>query len=189
MIADMDSDGEPADDHAAHEGHGHAHAVHHGDTLKHYVDAARVASAVRELAEGWTKPGVKLLELAEKIEQEIQSQGAKMGFQACLSLNECAAHDTPKIGDVRVLSETDTVKVDFGVHQEGCIIDQAFTFSADNQHTALIDASKQALEDALSVMRAGKSVRDVGAAIESAITKKGFKPIMNLCGHNLMPWT
>ncbi len=172
-----------------HSGHGHAHADHHGEMLKHYLEAARVASSVREMAEGWTKPGVPLLELAEKIEKEIQNQGGQMGFQACLSLNACAAHDTPKIGDARLLSETDTVKVDFGVHQEGCIIDQAFTFSADNQNASLIEASKQALEDALSVMRAGKSVRDVGEAIEAAIVKKGFKPIMNLCGHSLAPWT
>lgn len=154
----------------------------------HYLEAARVASSVREIAEDLVKPGAKLLDVAEKIESEIVRQGAFMGFQACLSLNEAAAHDTPAMNDERVLTESDVVKVDFGVHVEGCIIDQAFTFNASNEHEKLIAASKQALEDALSVMRAGKTTKDVGLAISRAITTAGFTPIENLCGHSLAPW-
>ncbi|MBI4361374.1 type II methionyl aminopeptidase [Candidatus Micrarchaeota archaeon] len=158
------------------------------DEHLHYLEAARVAASVREIAEDFVKPGVKLLDAAEKIESEIQSQGAFMGFQACLSLNEAAAHDTPAMNDGRVLKDSDVVKVDFGVHVEGCIIDQAFTFNASNEHEKLVSASKQALDDALSVMRAGKTVKDVGQAISDAITKAGFRPIENLCGHSLAPW-
>ncbi|HLD75507.1 MAG TPA: type II methionyl aminopeptidase, partial [Candidatus Norongarragalinales archaeon] len=105
-----------------------------------------------------------------------------------LSLNEEAAHDTPLINDPRVLSENDLVKVDFGVHVEGCIVDQSFSFCGNNENDPLIQASRQALEDGLSVARAGKNVRDVGKAISDAITTRGFKPVENLCGHSLEPY-
>ncbi|MBI2445832.1 type II methionyl aminopeptidase [Candidatus Micrarchaeota archaeon] len=171
-----------------HASHGHAHAGHHGDTLKHYLEAARVAVSVRSFAEDYVKPGLKLLDIAEKIEAEITEQGAAPAFPCNLSLNEEAAHDTPLIGDERVLKDSDVLKVDFGVHVEGHIVDQAFTVNFDNQHAKMIEAAQQALQDALSVMKAGANVRDVGAAIEEAIVTRGFQPVENLCGHSLAPY-
>jgi len=171
-----------------HAGHGHASADHHGDTHKHYLEAARVATSVRSFAEDFVKPGLKLLDIAEKIEAEITEQGAAPAFPCNLSLNEEAAHDTPLIGDERILKESDVLKVDFGVHVEGCIVDQAFTVNTDNQYAKLIEAAENALQDALSVMKAGANVREVGQAIQDAIVKRGFKPVENLCGHSLAPY-
>ncbi len=185
-----DDAGENHGDHDEHEhsGHGHAHPGHHGDTFKHYLEAARVAVSVRQFAEDYVKAGMKLLDIAEKIESEITQQGGAPAFPCNLSLNEEAAHDTPLIGDERVLLESDVVKVDFGVHVKGHIVDQSFTYNADNSHAKLIEAAEQALQDALSVMRAGKTTADVGAAIQDAITSRGFKPVENLCGHSLAPY-
>lgn len=171
-----------------HSGHGHANAEHHGDTLKHYLEAARVAVSVRSFAEEFVKPGMSLLDIAEKIEAEITEQGGAPAFPCNLSLNEEAAHDTPLIGDTRTLSESDVLKVDFGVHVKGHIVDQAFTVNFDNQHAKLIEAAEEALQDALSVMRAGANVHQVGAAIQDAIVKRGYKPVENLCGHSLAPY-
>lgn len=163
-------------------------AENQGEDIKKYVEAARVASSIREFAEDLIKPGMKMAEIAEKIEAEIASQGAEYAFPVNLSVNEEAAHDTAKIGDERVLGEKDLLKVDIGVHIDGYIIDQAFTFSASNEHEKLIEASKQALEDAISVIRVGKTTKDAGQAIYDAITSRGFKPIENLCGHALAPY-
>ncbi len=159
------------------------------EEIKRYLEAARVAVGVREFAEDYVKPGLKLLDIAERIEAEILTQGAQVAFPANLSLNEEAAHDTPAINDERVLKETDVLKVDIGTHVEGCIVDQAFTYNANNEYVKLIEASQQALQDAISVMRAGTNVRDIGQAIQDAITSRGFKPIENLCGHALAPYT
>lgn len=158
------------------------------DELKNYLAAARVASSVREFAEGYVKAGLKLLDIAERLENEIVTQGADWAFPVNLSLNEEAAHDTPTIADERVLGENDLVKVDFGVHVEGCIVDQSFSFCANNENAKLIEASRQALEDALSIAKAGRNVREIGQVISDAITSRGFKPVENLCGHSLEPY-
>ena len=67
-----------------------------------------------------------------------------IGFPIGLSINECAAHWTPNPGEKRVLEETDLVKVDFGVHYDGCIIDSAFSFSLSDKYDALIKIGKDA---------------------------------------------
>ncbi|MCL4388057.1 M24 family metallopeptidase, partial [Candidatus Marsarchaeota archaeon] len=50
---------------------------------------------------------------------------------------------------------------------------------------ALAEAAKEALDNAISIVRAGTKVRDIGKEIASTIEKKGFKPIKNLGGHGV----
>ena len=156
--------------------------------LKSYLEAARIASSVRATAEELAVEGAKLLDVAKGIEDEITKAGGGIAFPVNTSINEEAAHYTPKISDERVLKKDDVVKVDFGVHVEGCVIDQAFSVNPSNEHAKLVEASEAALRDALAVMKAGVCVKDIGAAIESAIVSRGFKPIENLCGHSLEPY-
>lgn len=153
-----------------------------------YVKAAQIASSVRAVAEDAVKPGVKLLDLAVELENEIKTSGGEFAFPVNISLNEIAAHYTPPEGDETVFTEEHVAKVDFGVHVDGCIIDQAFTVDLTGENAKLVEASEAALADALSVMRAGASVSKVGAAIQKAIESRGFKPIENLSGHALEPF-
>ena len=50
----------------------------------------------------------------------------KLFFTGC-SLNHCAAHFTPNAGDKTVLKYDDVMKIDFGTHINGRIVDCAFT--------------------------------------------------------------
>lgn len=71
--------------------------------------------------------------MCEKIEEMnrklIKENGLKagIGFPTGCSLNNVAAHYTPNGGDNTVLSYGDVMKVDFGTHINGRIIDCAFT--------------------------------------------------------------
>lgn len=159
------------------------------DELKNYVEAARVAASVRETALDLIKPGVTLLSVAEALEEEIIAAKAKPAFPINISINEAAAHYTPKTGDEKVFGEKDLVKVDVGVHSNGFINDSAFSIDLSGERVKLVEASERALENALSVMRAGKNVRDVGAEIQKTIEGYGFKPVENLCGHALDAFT
>jgi methionyl aminopeptidase len=155
------------------------------DELKNYIEAARVAASVREIAQDLVKPGVTLLSVAETLEAEITAAKAKPAFPINISLNEAAAHYTPKAGDEKVFSEKDLVKVDVGVHVNGFINDSALSIDLSGENAKLVEASERALENAISVMRAGKNVRDIGAEIQKTIESFGFKPVENLCGHSL----
>jgi methionyl aminopeptidase len=153
--------------------------------LKNYVEAARVAAGVRETALELVKPGASLLELARAVENEIRGDGAKPAFPVNVGINDVAAHYTPKSGDDARFGEKDVVKIDYGVHSHGFIIDAAFTVDLSGENGKLVEAAEAALNEATSTIKAGVNVREVGAAIQKTIEGKGFKPIENLCGHSL----
>lgn len=157
------------------------------DELKNYLQAARIHAAAQELAESLVKEGAGVLKTVEAIEKEIVDSGGKPAFPINISFDHEAAHNTPVTGDARVFKK-EVVKVDIGVHVEGCIIDAGFTVDLSGEHGKLVEASKRALEDALSVIKAGRKAKEVGVIVQKTIESYGFKPVENLTGHLLEPY-
>ncbi len=150
--------------------------------------AGSIAKQSRAYAAALVKPGVPLLEIAEKTEAFIVEKGGRPAFPVNLSSNSLAAHSTPSAQDASVVGESDVVKVDVGVHIDGWIADTAVTVDVGGNAGKLLESAQKALEAALSVAKAGVSVNAIGAEIEHAIASAGFKPIENLCGHSLEQW-
>jgi methionyl aminopeptidase len=176
------------------------------DFLTDYRRGAEVHRQVRKWAQSWIKPGMGLTEIANGIEDSVRAltghQGleegdaikAGMGFPTGLSINHCAAHYTPNAGNKMVLQQEDVMKVDFGVHINGRIVDSAFTMTFDPVYDNLIQACKDATN--AGVREAGIDVRmsDIGAAIQEVMESyeceiKGqtypVKCIRNLNGHSI----
>lgn len=141
-----------------------------------------VSEAVEKIA-----PGVKLLEIAEFLENRIIEMGAQPAFPCNISINSDAAHFTPKKNDDRVFKKGDVVKLDVGAHIDGYIADMAVTVDLGD-NSELVKAAKEALYAAIDVVRAGVSVSEIGKTIEDTIKGYGFKPIVNLTGHGLLPY-
>jgi len=131
------------------------------------------------------KPGVKLEEVAEKVESYIRELGGQPAFPLNISINEVAAHRTPMIGDDEVIPEESVVKVDIGVHFNGYIADTAVTLVFNDKYNKLAEAAADALEKALLAVGPGVRFSKVGAVIETTIKKHGYKAIKNLSGHSL----
>lgn len=115
----------------------------------------------------------------------VLKEGMKLAFPLNVSVNEMAAHYTPSIDDERVFGEKDIVKIDSGVHKDGYIADAAVTVDLSGENGKLIEAAEEALENAVSVIRAGVTTKEIGKTIEDTIVKYGFRPIENLTGHVL----
>jgi methionyl aminopeptidase len=130
------------------------------------------------------KPGSLLLDVAEAVEKHINSK-AKCAFPCNISIGNQAAHYTPSIGDKKVFGDNDVVKLDCGAQVNGYIGDSALTVDLSGENTALVEASREALDAALSIVKPGVTSSELGAAIEKVIEAKGFKPIRNLTGHVL----
>jgi len=150
-----------------------------------YKKAGKIAEQAITFARSKAKVGLELLDLAEGIENRIIELGGKPAFPLNLSANEQAAHYTPKINDEKIIGERDVLKIDIGVHVNGFIADCSFTVDFSGENGKLLEASKTALQNALSTARAGVKVSKIGAEIEKTIKSYGFKPVENLCGHSL----
>ncbi|GAA5924512.1 hypothetical protein JCM10213_004595 [Rhodosporidiobolus nylandii] len=165
--------------------------------------AAEVHRQVRKYARQTIKPGMTMTEIAELIENgtralvEENGMQSGIGFPTGLSRNHCAAHYTPNAGDKIVLQHEDVLKVDFGVHVNGRIVDSAFTLNWEPTYDNLLAAVKDATET--GVREAGIDVRmgDIGAAIQEAMESyevevdgktHQVKSIRNLTGHNIEPY-
>ncbi len=155
------------------------------EVLKKYRQAGKIASEVREWSKKLINPGAKALEVAESVEQRIKDKGAGIAFPCNVSLNDAAAHYTPSAKDELTFGEEDLVTIDLGAHIDGYIADTAYTMDLSGENGELVKASEEALKAAISTVRAGVSVSEIGEAIEEAIKARGFKPIENLTGHEL----
>ena len=71
-----------------------------------------------------------------------------IAFPAGLCLNNMAAHWTPSQKSTENFRPDDILKIDFGVHVDGIIVDSAFTVKgryADCRYDSIINASKEAV--------------------------------------------
>ena len=150
-----------------------------------YKKAGKIAAKVLDEAIKLIKPEVKLVEIADFVERKIVELGGKPAFPCNISINERAAHYTPKIGDESVFKEGDYVKLDIGVHVDGYIADVAKTVIVGSGRDDLIRASEDALKEAIKAIEPGVSTSYVGGIIEETIKSYGYKPIINLTGHKL----
>ena len=75
----------------------------------------------------------------------INENGLKAGlaFPTGCSINHCAAHYTPNAGDPTVLGVDDVVKMDFGTHINGRIIDCAWTMTFNEKFDPLVNAVRE----------------------------------------------
>ncbi len=158
------------------------------EKIEKTLKAGEILKKVKKELPSIVKPGKKLLEIAEYVENRIVELGGKPAFPCNISINSDAAHFTPKKGDERVLQEDSVVKVDIGAHVDGYVADTAVTFDLSGENQKLVEAAEKALENAISTVKSGIDVSKVGKVIEETIESFGFRPVYNLTGHGLERW-
>ncbi len=164
--------------------------------IENYKKAGKIISKVRNKAVKYVKEDMKLLELAEFVENEIIESGAKVAFPCNVSVNEVTAHYTPPSDDEKVFKSGDLVKIDLGAHIDGYIADTAISVIIGDdipteeleKHEKMILASQEGLEYAINNIKAGVEIGKVGEGIEKAINARGFNSVSNLTGHSMDRW-
>ncbi len=156
------------------------------DVYEKYRLAGKIASEARDFGVGLIKKDVSLLEVAKKIEKRIIDNGAGLSFPVNISINEIAAHYSPRHDDELTFKKGDVVKLDVGTHIDGYIADTAVTVEVEtNNYSEMIKASSEGLKTAINHMKSGIHMNEIGKAVEETIASYGFKPIDNLTGHSL----
>lgn len=158
-----------------------------GDAVyEKYKLAGKIAAQARNFGLGLIKSGVSFLDVANSVESKILKSGAGIAFPVNISINEIAAHFSPRHDETLVFKKGDVVKLDVGTHIDGFIADTAITVEVKtHNYDDLIKSSSDALDAAINLMKPGVNLSDIGKAVESQITSYGFKPVENLSGHSL----
>lgn len=139
------------------------------------------------------RPGMTTAELDRVVEKYFTSHGAKPGFKgyegfpaaACISVNDEVIHGIP--GSRKIL-EGDIVSVDTGAYLDGYYGDACRTFACGKiapEVQALLDSTRESLELAVSMVKPGVRVGDIGAAIQQYNEERGFSVVREFVGHGL----
>ncbi len=153
--------------------------------LEKWREAGRLGAQVMAYAKTLVKPGANLFEIADKIDKKIKQLGVKPAFPVNLSINEIAAHSTPVKGEDE--KAHGLLKIDLGISVDGYLSDLAYSvdLTPDKKYTKLIEASREALDNAIKIIKPGVKLGQVGKVIQETIESKGFLPIVNLSGHEI----
>lgn len=152
-----------------------------------------VACTLKEMI-AYAQPGMSTKELDEFGATILAGFGARSapyltyGFPGwtCISVGDEFCHGIPS--DSRILAEGDLINIDVSAELDGFWADNggSFVLGADvHQHQKLVDASKDILRNAISNIKGGVKIADIGHLMETEARKQGYKVIKNLGGHGI----
>ncbi|MBX4192270.1 type I methionyl aminopeptidase [Candidatus Parcubacteria bacterium] len=171
-----------------------------GEEIKNLRTAGRLLGEIlRELAKD-VKPGITTASLDLKASQMIEAKGAKPAFLGykpddaaypypaalCVSIDDEVVHGIPT--EDRVIKQGQLVMLDLGLSYNGYFADAAVTVCAgkcDEKGEKLIEATKEALNAAVKVIKPGAYIGDIGAAIMAVAKKYNLAVVEDLGGHSL----
>lgn len=152
-----------------------------------------VALTLREMR-NYAKPGMTTKQLDDYGAEILTRLGAKSaplltyGFPGttCISVNNEVAHGIPS--ENKILKEGDLINIDVSAELDGYWSDNggSFVLGIDKQnHEPLVEASKKILKKAISQIKGGVRIAEIGRLIETEAKKSGYKVIRNLTGHGV----
>lgn len=163
------------------------------------VEAGRRLGVILDELAAAVRPGITTTELDALAEKRIVEGGDEPVFKGytpegapypypaalCISVNDEVVHGIPTD---RKLAEGDIVALDLGLSHNGIVVDSALTVpvgKTDKESYALMDTTRQALEDAIAAARPGNRVGDISHATETAFQGSGFSVVKILGGHGV----
>ncbi len=155
--------------------------------------AGRLAAECLDMIADHVRPGVTTGQLDTLIRAFVFDHGAisaTIGYRgyrhaSCISLNHVICHGIPSD---RRIADGDIMNIDVTVIVDGWHGDTSRMYYAGEPKVKarrLVDTTYEALMAGLSEIRPGKSLRDVGRAIQTHAEKQGFSVVRDFCGHGL----
>jgi len=171
--------------------------------LESYEKAGKIVSKVRDDAVKLIKDEMPVLDLINFVESQIIELGGEPAFPCNVSINEITAHYSSPLNDELLIKAGDLLKLDLGAHINGYIADTATSILVPGyeelgkeqyleekvqHHEKMIDASHEALLNAISTIKDGVELGKIGEVVEDTIKSHGFNPVANLTGHSMDQW-
>lgn len=154
---------------------------------------AAVAHTLKAMV-AYAQPGMSTKALDEYGGKILAGFGAKSapyltyGFPGwtCISVGGEFCHGIPRAD--RILKEGDLINIDVSAELDGFWADNgnSFVLGTDvHQHQKLVEASKKILQKAISNIKGGVKIADIGHLMETEARKQGYRVIKNLGGHGI----
>jgi methionyl aminopeptidase len=157
-------------------------------------EANLVVADVLDQLEASAKAGMstwELNEIADRRLKQLKAISAFLGYHGypavlCTSVNEVVVHGIPR-KDV-VLKEGDLLSIDFGAFKDGWCGDSARTIpigKVSAEAEALMTATRESLDRAITQCVPGNRLGDIGWAIQSHVEPRGYSVVRQFVGHGI----
>ena len=164
------------------------------------AEGGRRLAAVLQKLGAMVRPGVTTLALDRAAHALIEADGDVPAFlnyrpvgarraypyTLCASVNDVVVHGQPSA--MCVLKEGDIVKLDLGLKHEGFYLDAAITVGVGNvsiEAKRLMAVTEESLYAGIKEAQPGRSIGDIGYAIERVVRKNKFSIAEGLTGHGI----
>ncbi len=153
-----------------------------------------IVADVLDALEAAARPGLTTWDLNEIAAQRLKHHKADSAFLGyhgypavlCTSVNEVVVHGIPR-KDL-VLKEGDILSIDFGAFKDGWCGDSARTIpigAVKPEATALMNATREALERGIAACVPGNRLGDIGHAVQSYAESNGYSVVRQFVGHGI----
>jgi methionyl aminopeptidase len=167
-----------------------------GEALVRMRKACRVAAEVLAEAGEALRPGITTDEIDAIAHAAYVARGAypsTLGYgtytkSVCTSVNEIVCHGIP---DDRPLRDGDIVNIDVTAYVDGMHGDTSATFAVggldalDEPTRALIHTTREATLAGIAAVAPGRQLRDIGRAVESLASARGYGVVRDYGGHGI----
>jgi methionyl aminopeptidase len=164
------------------------------DDVDGLTRAGRVVALAIDAMRRSVRPGMTTKELDDVGAAVFRRHGARSAPQLaydfpgvnCISLNDEAVHGIPSAR--RIIARGDLVKIDVTAELDSYMADAAVTVEAGSwtpSKQRLLRTAASALGRGLSAARAGAPIMNVGQAVSSEVTRRGYSVIQELGGHGI----
>jgi len=167
--------------------------LHKPEDFEGMRKAGRLAAECLDMIAAHVKPGVATAHLDDLIREFVLSSGAlsaTIGYRgyrhaSCISLNHVICHGIPSD---KVIKDGDIMNIDVTVIVDGWHGDTSRMYWAGEPKVKarrLVDTTYEALMKGIEAVKPGKTLRDIGRAIQTHAEAQGFSVVRDFCGHGL----
>jgi len=162
--------------------------------IKMMRKAGKLAAKLLKHIESFIKEGVSTLYLNDLCEEFTKKHGAISaplnynGFpkSICTSINNVVCHGIPS--EKEILKDGDILNIDVTVKLDGYYGDTSKTYligNVDEEAKYLVRRTENAMYRGIKAVKPGKSLYEVGNAIEKYISKFGYSIVRDFVGHGI----
>lgn len=173
-------------------------SIRSDEEIQSIREACQIAATVLQKMVDSVAPGITTYDLDQIGRREMAAMGAESAcynyrsgdhiFPAytCISVNEEIVHGIGRID--RIVQPGDLVSLDVVVRYRGYIGDNATTVTVDpvtRELADLVNATRAALDYALTFAKAGNRVGDISNAVERFINRHRYGIVREFVGHGV----
>lgn len=168
--------------------------IHSAEEIEMARAAGHDAAKVLEMITPWVQPGVTTDELDRRcyefIVNELMVIPANIGYHGypktvCTSVNHVVCHGIPAD---KKLKKGDIVNIDVAIIKDGWYGDTSRMYYVGEpsiRAKRLCDVTYESMVAGIKAVRAGATLGDIGAAIQTLAEGAGFSVVREYCGHGV----